>query len=110
MIEFSKSVWENNEDTGKPEILRKVLGKTFDAPEADTIAAAAGQQKWKAKLTETTKEALDKGAYGAPWFWVRSLNGEEGPFFGSDRFAFMWKFLGLKWRDVVLENLGASKL
>jgi glutathione S-transferase kappa 1 len=32
--------------------------------------------------------------------WVRNGEGKEEPFFGSDRFAFMWTFLGVPFRDI----------
>jgi hypothetical protein len=53
-------------------------------------------------LTANTKEALDKGAFGVPWFWVRNAEGKEEPFIGSDRFHFMWEFLGLPWQDIAI--------
>ncbi|KAJ6077318.1 uncharacterized protein N7446_000254 [Penicillium canescens] len=56
-----------------------------------------------------SETALDKGAYGAPWFWVRNSEGKEEPFFGSDRFAFMWMYLGLPFQDVAIEEKGKEK-
>jgi 2-hydroxychromene-2-carboxylate isomerase len=53
-------------------------------------------------LSSVTKEALDKGAFGAPWFWVTNDVGASEPFFGSDRFHFIYKFLGLPYQDVAL--------
>jgi len=32
--------------------------------------------------------------------WVRNTEGKEEPFFGSDRFHFMWEYLGLPWQDI----------
>lgn len=32
--------------------------------------------------------------------WVRNDEGKEEPFFGADRFHFMWEFLGVRWRDI----------
>ena len=44
----------------------------------------------------------EKGAFGCPWFWV--TNGEiQEPFFGSDRFHYMWDFLEIPHRDLVLK-------
>ncbi|KAF7355355.1 Glutathione S-transferase kappa [Mycena sanguinolenta] len=47
-------------------------------------------------------EVLDQGAFGAPWLWVRDATGKEEPFFGSDRFHFVWQYLGLPWKDIEL--------
>lgn len=57
----------------------------FSAKEVDEIIAAAESKEWKDKLLSNTQEALDKGAFGAPWFWVKNAQGVEEPFFGSDR-------------------------
>lgn len=48
---------------------------------------AAETKEWKDKLLANTQEALDQGAFGAPWFWVRNAEGKEEPFFGSDRYV-----------------------
>lgn len=61
--------------------------KLFSAKEVDEIMAAAETKEWKDKLLANTQEALDKGAFGAPWFWVRNAEGREEPFFGSDRYV-----------------------
>lgn len=69
---------------------------------------AGGEQQWKDKLTVNTKEVLDQGAFGAPWFWVTNEQGKEEPFFGSDRFHFMWEFLGLPWQDITILPKGTK--
>ena len=51
------------------------------------ILKAAGEKEWKDKLLANTQKALDLGAFGAPWFWVRNGEGKEEPFFGSDRYV-----------------------
>jgi len=86
----------------EPEPFRTVLNDSglFSAADVDSILAAAGQQQWKDCLLDNTKKVLDLGAFGAPWMWVRNAQGEEEPFFGSDRFHFMWEYLGLPWKDI----------
>lgn len=56
---------------------------------------AAEDPRWKQKLQDNTKEALESGAFGAPWFVVTNSAGERSVFFGSDRFHYMFAFLGL---------------
>ena len=89
-------------DLREPAVLRTVLSEArigfsgdpaavasaqplFAANDVDAILAAATEQAAKDQLTAATREAIDRGAYGAPWFWVRNDAGAEEPFFGSDR-------------------------
>jgi glutathione S-transferase kappa 1 len=71
------------------EVLHEELTKLklFSPKEVDEIMAAAETKEWKDRLLANTQEALDKGAFGAPWFWVRNVEGKEEPFFGSDRYV-----------------------
>lgn len=84
------SLWEwmyhKNIDISKPEQLAELL-KThnYSDHEIKAILEAAKSPEYKEALTADTQTALDRGAYGAPWFWVRNKEGKEEPFFGSDR-------------------------
>jgi glutathione S-transferase kappa 1 len=51
-------------------------------------------------LLANTQKVLDQGAFGAPWMWVRNTAGREEPFFGSDRFHFVYAFLGVPFHDI----------
>lgn len=125
------SLWEwmyhHNINISKPEHLADLLkSHHYTETEIKAILAAASSPEYKEALTANTQKALDQGAYGAPWFWVRNAEGREEPFFGSDRlvliplllllwafywgwgdadesrFAFMWQYLGLPFRDVAI--------
>ena len=88
-MSLCKALWTSpHVDLSKPDLLHKVLQKTFSQDEASAIVAAAGVDEWKSKLTANTQKVLDQGAFGAPWFWVRNRKGVEEPFFGSDRFVY----------------------
>jgi 2-hydroxychromene-2-carboxylate isomerase len=50
----------------------------------------------------TEKVARDLGAYGCPWFWVYDGKGNAEPFFGSDRFHYMWDYLDIPHEDLAL--------
>lgn len=92
-------------DISKPENMARALAEgKFSESEVKKIMTAVGEQEFKQKLLDRTQEAVDKGAYGAPWFWVRNGKGAEEPFFGSDRFHYMWEFLGLPWSDIQLKE------
>lgn len=51
----------------------------------------------KKRLTELTKEALDQGCFGAPWWDVTNKEGAREMFFGSDRWDHVCDFLGEKY-------------
>ena len=111
------STWEysfvTHVDISKPDGLRQLLGEHFDAAEVKEIMRLGATPEYKEKLTANTKAALDKGAFGAPWFWLRNDEGKEEPLFGSDRFHYMWRFLGVEFEDVRIvdkEGQGKAKL
>jgi len=84
------ALWEREVDLSKPELLKEVLKEVFSASEADAIIAAAKTDEIKTQLNNNTTHAWkDLGAFGAPWFWVANGKGQEQPFFGSDRWAYM---------------------
>ncbi|VDL77449.1 unnamed protein product [Nippostrongylus brasiliensis] len=51
-----------------------------------------------AQLQQNTQDALDSGAFGAPWIVVHK-GGEEHTFFGSDRLHLIAHLLGQKFTD-----------
>jgi len=81
------AMWEGGEDVSKPEVLVKVLKQQFSEDEAQNVMASANSAPYKQRLNDNTKQALDRGAFGCPWFFVRNSKGEEEPFFGSDRYV-----------------------
>jgi len=80
-------MWENGKDVSKPDILAQVLSQRFSESQVREIIQQANSPEYKALLNGNTKEALDRGAFGCPWFWVKNSKGEEEPFFGSDRYV-----------------------
>ncbi|KAA8614829.1 glutathione S-transferase kappa 1 [Pyrenophora tritici-repentis] len=86
-FDIYRAMWEGGEDVSKPEILGKVLEQQFSEDEARKVMASANSAPYKQRLNDNTKEALDRGAFGCPWFFVRNSKGEEEPFFGSDRYV-----------------------
>lgn len=81
-------MYQKNIDVSKPEKLAELLrSHGFSDEDIKKILAAASTPEYKQALTDNTQKALDLGAYGAPWFWVRNSEGKEEPFFGSDRYV-----------------------
>jgi len=55
-------------------------------------------QDIKDKLKSVTDEAISKGAFGAPTFFIKEQNSDhEEMFFGSDRFELIAYCYGLPW-------------
>ncbi|KAJ6013933.1 HCCA isomerase/glutathione S-transferase kappa [Penicillium herquei] len=110
-LSLSEWMYHQNIDVSKPEKLAQLLkSHDFSNEDIEKILAAASSPEYKQALTANTQKALDLGAYGAPWLWVRNAQGQEEPFFGSDRFAFMWQYLGLPFQDVSIIEKEKAKL
>ncbi|PGH27948.1 hypothetical protein AJ80_00202 [Polytolypa hystricis UAMH7299] len=104
-LSFWQYLFVKNVDTSKPEVLAEIFAEhKFSEQEIKDILAAASDPKYKQALTDNTQKALDRGAYGAPYYWVRNSKGEEEPFFGSDRFPIMWKFLDLPVSEPTIKS------
>ncbi|KAF2814602.1 glutathione S-transferase kappa 1 [Mytilinidion resinicola] len=103
------AMWIDGHDISKPDLLAQALSVHFSPNETKAILEGASQQQYKQELSAKTQEALDRGAFGCPWFWVTNAAGVGEPFFGSDRFHFMWEFLGLPWKAVELLPSGQAK-
>ena len=87
-------------DISKPENLSQLLSEHFDDQQVKEIMRLMATKAYKDKLTEMTKEALERGAFGAPWFWMKNDQGKEEPLFGSDRWAYMFRFMGVDFEDL----------
>ncbi|KAK7749314.1 hypothetical protein SLS62_008283 [Diatrype stigma] len=74
----------------------------FTAEQVGEILRAVGSQPCKDALKRSTDEALQRGAFGCPWMWVTDREGKGEPFFGSDRWHYIYEFLGLPYQDVAL--------
>ncbi|GME38043.1 putative dsba family oxidoreductase protein [Neofusicoccum parvum] len=108
--ELFVAMWEQGLDLSKPELMADALSRHFSHDEVKRIMEGANSAEYKKKLSDNTQKALDLGAFGCPWFWVRNDKGEEEPFFGSDRFHYMWRYLGIPFNDIQIQEKGKAKL
>jgi glutathione S-transferase kappa 1 len=94
---FFHAVWVQHKDISQPETLESVLKEHFTDDETNEILLAVQSKKVKDALTENTNRAIKLGAYGAPYLYVRKWTDREEAegFFGSDRFHYIYEFLGL---------------
>jgi glutathione S-transferase kappa 1 len=80
-------MWDKGNDVSKPEVLVLVLQRRLKKDEAWEVMKNASSAPYKQRLNDNTRESLDRGAFGCPWFFVRNSKGDEEPFFGSDRYV-----------------------
>ena len=77
-----RAMWESATNLGDPAVLAATLAAAgFDA---DAFMALVADPEVKARLVSTTEEAVARGAFGAPTFFVG-----EAMFFGQDRLDFV---------------------
>ena len=97
-------------DVSQPANLRTLLsdpsvGNHYSPSEIDDILNATKAKEYKDLLVAETKKCVEEyGAFGAPWFWMTrdGLDGKGSlsePSFGSDRFGYMYRFLGVPYRE-----------
>ncbi len=80
------SFWAEGENLGEPEVVIRVVEKA--GLDARALLEAAGDAEVKAELRANTEEAIARGAFGAPTFFV-----EDQMFFGNDRLDFVERAL-----------------
>jgi 2-hydroxychromene-2-carboxylate isomerase len=83
---FYKMYWGQGRDISDPEVFANVAEATGFDPER--IAAANDKQENKQKLIELTNEAVERGAFGAPTFFVG-----DTMFWGNDRLGLLAEYL-----------------
>ena len=77
-----KAMWVRPRDLNDPQVVVEVLSETGFDPE--DFINRIGEQLVKDELKASTEEAVERGAFGAPTFFV---DGEM--FFGQDRLDFV---------------------
>ena len=82
-----KAMWEDEKNTGDLEVVTSVL--TDAGLDAAAILAGVQEDAVKAELRDNTEKAVERGAFGAPTFFI----GDE-MFFGKDRLAQVEEALG----------------
>ncbi len=80
------AAWQDQKNIGDKAALAEIL--TTAGFSADDFFAAAENPANKEKLKATTDEAVARGVFGAPTFFVQTPDGEE-MHFGQDRLDFV---------------------
>jgi 2-hydroxychromene-2-carboxylate isomerase len=80
------AAWQDQKNIGDKAVLAEVLATAGFS--ADEFVAAAENPANKEKLKAVTDEAVARGVFGAPTFFVQTPDGEE-MHFGQDRLDFV---------------------
>lgn len=81
-----KGMWEDEINMGDQEILRDYLNA--NDLDGDALIEAAGEQRIKDLLFSNTQNAVDRGAFGVPTFFI-----DDELFFGKEAFNEMPDYL-----------------
>jgi 2-hydroxychromene-2-carboxylate isomerase len=88
-----RAIWVDGKNMGEPKVIASVLEEAgFNAKQ---IFAGVEEDEIKAKLKAVTEDAVRRGAFGAPTFFVG-----EVMFFGQDRMSFVEEALDKRSRPV----------
>lgn len=98
---FSEHLWQSHYGQGLEIATESALSQVFASPAFDPALIARLMQmsvtpEVKNALRAETEAAVEKGAFGAPTFFIHTPHGEE-MFFGSDRFHLVAQLLGQKF-------------
>lgn len=80
---------------GDIEVVRQALATVFGEAKAGEILESTKLPEVKKHLNDNTALALEKGAFGVPWFVCEDAEGREEVFFGVDRLGMVAEFLGV---------------
>lgn len=80
------AAWQQQKNIGDKAVLAEIVTTAGFSP--DEFFAAAENPANKEKLKATTDEAVARGVFGAPTFFVQTADGEE-MHFGQDRLDFV---------------------
>ena len=93
--------WCRDEDVSSPEVLLEACHEVgFDSDLAKRNVEMTADPTIKQALKDASSEAVARGAFGAPTFFLKTDDGEE-MFFGSDRFHHLAVALNEDWMGPV---------
>ena len=82
-----KACWAEERDVSDPATVHAIAGET--GHDAAALMDKAESQPMAQKVEQVTREAIDRGVFGSPWYIV---DGE--PFWGQDRLDMVERKLG----------------
>lgn len=90
-----KTFWAEGNPIGEPDVVAKALKTVFSGHEVSEIMASTSTPEGKQNLTKNTEFALEKGAFGLPWFVATDSQGKEEGYWGIDHIGMLLEHMGL---------------
>ncbi|KAE9547519.1 hypothetical protein FO519_009271 [Halicephalobus sp. NKZ332] len=81
------------------------VGLRIKLPEIGKILEFSQTPEIKDLLKERTNEALESGAFGAPWIILKQEGKKDSVFFGGDRFPLICSELGIDFKGPLKSTL-----
>ncbi|CAD5124200.1 DgyrCDS12500 [Dimorphilus gyrociliatus] len=90
--ELSRQFWISFfckiQDITEPDVIRETSTRAgLNKEQVEKAFEDATSSETKERLTSLTKEAVELGAFGAPWFVIHGKDGKQHTVFGSDRWG-----------------------
>jgi len=91
-----QTFWIEGQAIGEPGVVAKALAGVFGEERAGELVEGTSKKEVKELLNGNSKQAVDAGAFGVPFWVCVDGEGKEGNFFGVDRAGMVVDFLGLE--------------
>jgi len=92
------SYWTKDEDISTEEVMKECCRRIgFSDEEIKSLWEAIKSDSIKKRLIKETEDVVARGAFGAPSIFLKTKDGNEEYFFGSDRFDQIFPMIGIEY-------------
>uniref|UniRef100_A0AC34F078 Glutathione S-transferase kappa n=1 Tax=Panagrolaimus sp. ES5 TaxID=591445 RepID=A0AC34F078_9BILA len=94
--EFASRAWSFDLPIHEENNIREVCSK-LSIPDSEKLIKLSKSEKIKKEYQRATEEAMESGAFGAPWIVLKRDGKEDLKFWGSDRLHYICNELGVEF-------------
>uniref|UniRef100_A0AC35FTZ9 Glutathione S-transferase kappa n=1 Tax=Panagrolaimus sp. PS1159 TaxID=55785 RepID=A0AC35FTZ9_9BILA len=98
--EFASRSWSFDLPIHKEENIREVCSK-LKIPNSEKLIEFSKNDEIKKEYQRATEEAIESGAFGAPWIILKQDGKEDLKFWGSDRLPYICNELGVDFKGAL---------
>uniref|UniRef100_A0A914R325 Glutathione S-transferase kappa n=1 Tax=Panagrolaimus davidi TaxID=227884 RepID=A0A914R325_9BILA len=95
--EFASRVWVMDKPIYQDENIKEVCSK-LEIPNSEKLIEFSKSDEIKKEYQRATEEAIESGAFGAPWIILKQDGKEDLKFWGSDRLPYICNELGVEFK------------